>query len=172
MRSLAEIGALVEKAARGAGYPHGVAADFGTAAKIHLGSGGDAAAITAALREEPTKVDLDWQAEVVIIHGGPMILIGPVAQDAFGMGCNEIVLDDAGHVPLLQAYLSAAGYGSSAEGNMITHTKEPAAAPAPGPVAVPEAHWQAWEALAAETFVPESAASRSAGAGAGLTDND
>jgi len=128
-RSVAEVQALVQKAARGAGLPLGTAEELYQAVPYALSLGVLPALVSQLkdLRELSADVD-DAQAEGRDVQG------------------------------LMQAMLAARG--------AVDVT------PAKGPQELDQSDLETLERWAAKTFVPESEASRQAGAGAGLTDND
>ena len=65
--TLSEIGALAQKAARGAGYPIGLAEDLGRIAVALAGTGNDLSAVSGALTIAPQIGTTDWQADGVVI---------------------------------------------------------------------------------------------------------
>lgn len=167
-----EVGAMVAKAARGAGFPVGQAEDLGRVAVYLAASGGDCRLISAALQEEPAPVDVNWGTEAISVNAGPAILIGPIVCDAFALGCTRAKLADAEQVLLICAYLAQAGIAATVQGAEVMRDAQGLEPGAPGPVEIADEDWAIWADLAARTYVPESDASRAAGAGAGLTDND
>jgi hypothetical protein len=172
MRALNEVGAMVQKAALGAGIPLGQAEDLGRVAVYLAGTNGELRAITHALAEPILPLDLQWDSDQITIASGPVAIAGPVIRDAFAMGVQRAVLADTAHVPLVTAILAQSGVQVQVSGTTLTRNGTPDAATPRGPVAISDDVWGAWEALAAKTYVPQSDASRAAGAGAGLTDND
>ncbi len=172
MWAQAELRAMVTKAARGAGFAVGQAEDVSRVAVYLLASGGDSGLITAALRAPRVGVEVDWGHEVIHVKRGPAILIGPMVCDAFALGCMRAELADPAQAPLICAYLAQAGVATQVDGAVIVEADGAPDAAKPGPVDVPAGDWAVWETLAAKTYVPETEASRLAGAGAGLTDND
>jgi len=172
MWALNEIAGLVQKAARGAGIPVGQAEDLGRVAVFLAGSGGSIAPVTAALLEPISTVDVRWQDGSVEVVQGPAALIGPIVSDAFAMGYTSAVLADTAHAALISAFLARSGVAPKWAGNTVTASDTTILRPTCKPVAIPQDDWQIWQDLAAKTYVPETEASRSSGAGAGLTDND
>lgn len=171
-RSLSEIGATIARAARGAGYPPGQAEDLGRVAAYLAGISGDLGLLTAALQEPQTALRADWLADRVIIHAGPAILVAPLACDALAAGLDQVQLAEPAHAPLVTAMLALCGLTPWWDGPVLRRGDCEILPPQPGPAEVDEADWQLWQAHAACTYVPDSAASRSAGAGAGAIDND
>ncbi len=172
MWALSEVGAMVQKAARGAGIPLGQAEDLGRVAVYLTGTGGDVSLITEALKEPLSKIDVRWGDECIDVRSGPASLIGPVVRDAFQMGIDKAELVHSGHAPLILAFLSQSGLSASLTDRVLKRNDAISGKVPKGPVTIPDNDWAAWAALAAHTYVPESDASRVAGAGAGLTDND
>lgn len=172
MRALNEIAGLVQKAARGAGFPVGQAEDLGRVAVFLAGTGGSVAPVTAALLEPVSEVDVSWHDESIEVIQGPAALIGPIVCDAFAMGFSSAVLADTAHAALVGAFLAQSGVAPEWAGNTVTASDNTILKPACKPVAIPRDDWQIWQDLAAKTYVPETENSRRAGAGAGLTDND
>ena len=162
-----EVLTLASKAARGAGAPPWQAIEFGRAALRHLSAGRDPADLVAALAALP---------------GGPILTLpqrlaelvetGGVGEGAVASG--EIATDTPA---LALSYLEARPFETTAtpgaQGIAVRlAVTEPARRTLPQRLALPEEIAARLEALAARTYVPESEASRRAGAGAGLTDND
>jgi len=166
-RSANEVMNLAAKAARGAGCPPGQAADFGRAVVCHLIAGRDVAHLRRALAALPA---------------GPILALplafARVIEGAIDGAANGIVpCDGGGAAALTQSYAEALPFAQastlSSEGLRIAiDITQPARVHISARVDLPDdlAKWMA--ELAARTFVPESEASRLAGAGAGLTDND
>jgi len=172
MWSLNEVAGMVQKAARGAGLPTGQAEDLGRVAAYLAGTGGRIAPVTAALQEPICKVDVTWTDSGVHINQGPAALIGPIARDAFAMGHTTAVLADVSHAPLVAAFLAENGIALKWDKKRVSPSDTTVLKATCKPVHIPPADWAIWAELAAKTYVPETEASRLAGAGAGLTDND
>lgn len=167
-----EVGGMAQKAARGAGIPLGQAEDLGRVAIYLAGIGGDVSAITRALQEVPGTVDIAWGDDAVSVKTGPAALVAPIIRDAFAMGYDRAVLADPGHAALVAAFLAESGVALKWDGCALSRSDTSVLAPTCKPVTIPAADWAVWDAFAAKTYVPETDASRLAGAGAGLTDND
>ncbi|WP_220798082.1 hypothetical protein [Roseobacter sp. OBYS 0001] len=163
--SATEITALASKAARGAGAPPLQAARFGQAAAVHL---------TAARPPDVLAQALDF------LPAGP-ILDYPLALDAAlstarSDGCAVVasVTQDT----LLDSYVAALPFMARTECaqdgaiRLVVDFAKPRPRNHPLRISGCDTLLKQMNDLAARTFVPESAASRSAGAGAGLTDND
>lgn len=148
-RSGNEISALVLKAARGAGMPLGCAEEVSGAA-VHLAQMGQMAAVLVELNGPFEPVSFAGG----ILHGGHGTLAAIAWLDLLEAG--QSVAPPA-HVPVVMVLGLKLGREIS---------------PPVGPFDVPADIWDRLSDFAARTFVPESAASRSSGAGAGLLDND
>ena len=164
-RSRTEIRAALLKAGRGAGLPLGLAEDLATAGTDLLSRDPTKAdQITTALDPDPTGIAFTGPAAL------DAAVAGDLPQSVHAHGTADLfaaMLDVARRDRGLQAALTR-------DGDTLTLAKgqgAPASVPL-GPVTVPEDHWTIWESLAARTYVPETEASRTSGAGAGLTDND
>lgn len=154
---------LAAKAARGAGAPPGQAAEFGRAVVCHLNAARDVADLWAALKALPD---------------GPILMLplafARLSDDAEEGQAQGQILSDAA---LAQSYAEALPFAQTShlsnEGLHVTiNLTTPKTRKSVTRVDLPQdlADWML--TLAARTFVPESEASRLAGAGAGLTDND
>jgi hypothetical protein len=172
MRSLGEIGSMVQKAARGAGIPLGQAEDLGRIAIYIAGTKGDVSLITQALQEPLDSADVRWNAGSIQIEAGAAAIIGPIVRDAFHMGVEKAVLADRSQAPLIIAILGQSGIATIFNDGTIERAAPATPLTPKGPAAVPKDDWSIWQTLAAKTHVPQSDASRAIGAGAGLTDND
>ena len=172
MLSLNEVEATLVKAARGAGLPLGVAEDFARFAAYLVATQRGAGAITRALAEDHATPAIDWDADIPRIGSGSAAMVAPMVVDAFAMGHDAVKLDNWAQAEITGAALACHGIAMRWDGLCVSRSDTEVLPCPTGPVSVPEADWQAWQSLAARTYVPESAASRSTGAGAGLTDND
>ena len=160
-RSANEVMSLATKAARGAGSPPAQAAQFGSAAVVHLTQGRDIAALSAALAALP---------------GGPILALPLVLTriaEAQVEGTATGLIDQAEDT-LAQSYVDALPCAAAltADGTVHLDLHRPARRASVQRIDLPEKIYADWSALAAALFVPESDASRLSGAGAGLTDND
>lgn len=172
MLALNEVGAMAQKAARGAGLPLGHAEDLGRVAIYLASTSGDVSPVTRALQEHTSEVDVNWGKKVITVKSGPAAMIGPIVRDSFMMGCDQADLADIDHGPLVAAYLAESGVALTWDGTTLIRSDTTVIQPVTKAVHIPDDDWSVWGALAAKTYVPESDASRLAGAGAGLTDND
>lgn len=163
--SWTEVQALGVKAASGAGVPPAQALAFGAMLARHLADGGDEAPIAAALMAPDTIVALALRVEKVI-EGASM-----------NAGAVTVRERDAGQRAMLVSWLSGLPCQTDLKlvDDAITATLQ-LAAPSdrsrPDRVPLGPDLQAQMQALAAKTLVPDSDASRSGGAGAGLMDLD
>ena len=160
-----ELVALAAKAARGAGAPPQQAADFGAAAMRHFQAGRPPQHLRAALQDLPDGVILDL----------PLALTR-IVEGAQGGQARGVVQSDA-HTELVQSYLEAQPFAVTASATpaglvAVCALETPAPRPAALRVTLPGGLARLMTDLAARLLVPDTAASRAGGAGAGLTDND
>lgn len=146
MRSANEISGLVLKAARGAGMALGCAEELAHAAPSLARDG--VFDMIVDLLEGPFEPPV--LKEGALIGGHPVLAIAA-----------WIDLRAAGRDPTLEHSVSP----------FLINAMRSEAFPV-GPHDVSEQTWERLQAYAERTFVPETDASRLAGAGAGLTDND
>lgn len=172
MLSLNEVGGAILKAGRGAGIPLGQAEDLARVGSYLIGIGGAAGVITNALTEAVIPATVDWQDDRVVVTAGSGALVAPVICDAFRMGYDCATFTDPQHKALIGAALAADGVALTWDGLTVRRSDTEVLKAKTGPVTVPQDDWDIWQGLAAKTYVPETEASRLAGAGAGLTDND
>lgn len=159
-----EVMVLAAKAARGAGAPPAQAGDFGRAIVHHLKAGRAPSDISAALEALPN---------------GPIMAL-PIAFARVierGGAAAHGRIDAQGWVLLAQSYADALPYAVQLEvaEDALTLTADlqrPASKSPLGRFTLPEPLLAQMNGFAARILVPESESSRSAGAGAGLTDND
>lgn len=159
--SVNEVTTLAAKAARGVGAPPAQADDFGRAAAQHLGAGRALEDLRSALDNVPNGP--------IILFPLALLALAERAEDGRAQGWV-----DALNLPeLLHSYVEVMGCAAFCDGRKVTLDLN---APAPRRPAhrieIPEALAADWSALAARLLVPETEASRTRGAGAGITDND
>jgi len=146
MRSANEISAMVLKAARGAGLPLGPAEELARAAPV-LASTGDLTCVTGVL-----ELACDAPSfEQGVVKGGHPVQAVVAWQDLTAAGVKAKLECDV-------------------EGALLSALCERVSVV--GPFEVDETLWVNLSQFAAKMLVPESEASRLAGAGAGLSDND
>lgn len=154
-RSLNEVRGIVLKAARGAGQPLGVAEKI-AAASVHL----------YEIRRLPEWIKSDHPAACCAALD--LALCGECAE--VSVECREFL-----EAVVAQHNCQHKTHLEIVVGSVLN--VRPAAAPfepkAPiGPRDMLDSTWNALTELASKTYVPATEASRLAGAGAGLTDND
>ncbi len=146
MRSSNEITGMVLKAARGAGMPLGCAEELARAAPM-----------------------LSKQGALQIV---PDLLAGPFDPVVYEAG----VISGGHPVLALTSWMDLIAAGQDVRLEILVvselQTAMQAAEIPCGPFEVDASVWSALAGYAERTFVPETDASRLAGAGAGLTDND
>lgn len=160
--SVNEIQSLCIKAARGAGASSGCADRFGAAATRHLFAHRDARDLLTALAKLPL---------------GPVATLPALVDGLLLLQTNVEVPKDATKA-LVESYVEALPFRTQqceAENDLLRaqiDTSQPAVPIKCKRLEVPVTVLNALKTLAAKTYVPASDASRIAGAGAGLTDND
>lgn len=168
--SRAEVAAMLHKAGRGQGMPLGHADVFVAACVRGLGDrDGFSDAVTRALKGPFDCVDTR------------VALAGPLALDALICGAAEVVLPPLDALEVLEFMVFNAfevsglrAFLDVCDGQCILRRTGSFSEPnsTKGPLDIPADTWALWQDWAALTYVPASEASRLAGAGAGLTDND
>jgi hypothetical protein len=165
--SVTEIAALAAKAARGAGAPPAQAARFGQAAACHLAAGREAGTLSRALDALP-------KGPIMVL---PLVL-DEAASAAWSGGVQVFTLPGGLPTDLLESYVSAMPYNTTLKRSgdermrLTLDVARPRGAKVSGRIDGCDALIEALSRLAERTFVPESEVSRTAGAGAGLNDND
>jgi hypothetical protein len=174
-RSVNEIQGMVLKAARGAGVPLGHGEDLAAvAAGLALAEGG-LAELVAVLAGPHEVVPPVVGGEKLIFANARAILAGPLALDAVQAGTDQAELRGLDAPLILKALADGRGNcGVEFQGDKVVVMR---IEPQPlrqieGPIEVNPDIWAVLERYSRKTFVPASEASRLAGAGAGLTDND
>lgn len=180
-RSVAEVQALLTKAGLGAKLPLGCAQDFAGMSALFMSDPKLFGMAAAALEGPHGPVRLEGTQEHLVIEQARAAMATPAIWDAFQCGAKRVVLRDFDWPHLLWPILLRAEqlYGVQLAFDVVdsgtimisVSGKGPMKSPGP-PQAVPLVPLGRLEALAARTFVPATEASRVAGAGAGLTDND
>lgn len=160
--SVNEVMSLAARAARGAGAPPAQAAAFGRAAMFHLAAERAEGTLTAALEALPRGPILNL----------PLVFIRVLTEE-----CSDTPLPPDVATELVQSYAEAQPFLTTLhpEGPQMQITVDRKSA-SPGPaisrITMSEDLFTFLNHLSARILVPESEASRIAGAGAGLTDND
>lgn len=172
-RSLNEISGMVVKAARGAGVPLGHCEDLGAAA-VYLAATDPVRldCVIGALNGPHLPVDMDG----LVFRNARAAMAGPIAVDAVLAGTVEVTLEDIDAPRLVLAMCASRGANVDHrnEGNALILKQKygELIMPVATSVTVSDLLWDQLNTLAAKTYVPATEASRLAGAGAGLTDND
>ena len=169
---------MVLKAARGAGLPLGHCEDIAAAA-VYLAAT-DPARLTcldAALAGPFDAVAATVKDNEMRCASARAAMAGPAAIDAVRAGVAQVRLCDLDAprlvLALFGAHRVAVDHAYDGADLIVTPARRDApAAPLVGHVTVPSIVWENLRNLADETYVPASDASRIAGAGAGLNDND
>jgi|UPI0005951F6B hypothetical protein len=163
IRSMSEVSGLVLKAARGAGLPLGHAEDLAAATA-------DLTAVEMGLTQLLTALN---RAQVGCAYAAPCAIDRVTA----GLGSAVVkapkcpLVWDALVTHAARSGLNVSITWSGADATLVD-TAQPASPRPRGPVDIDDTLWAALSTLAAKTYVPATEASRLAGAGAGLTDND
>lgn len=179
--SVAELQALLLKAGIGDGLPLGHAQDLSALAPLLMSDPELLGMATAALDGQHVRQAVDGTDEHAVVARTQVLMAAPLVVDRLVCGARRIVLHEIDWPLLIWPYLAHAQtvYGlrlqlvEGGEGAVIAQVAERSGLDPFGPVQpVPVAVLERLSALAAKTYVPASEASRAAGAGAGLTDND
>ncbi|WP_299415261.1 hypothetical protein [uncultured Sulfitobacter sp.] len=160
-RSANEVMGLATKAARGAGAPPAQAAQFGAAVVVYLNAAHPLDVLNSALAALPAGPIMDI----------PLALARLAEQADDGRASGMITGFDAS---LLQSYVGALPFAAEFDAAGVTRIdlNQPSARGHPHRIDLPDGCYAHWSDLGARLLVPESDASRLAGAGAGLSDND
>lgn len=179
--SVAEMQALLLKAGIGGGLPLGHAQDLSGLAEMLMSDPQLLAMAAAALDGPHRRQAIEGTDEHAVVAHTEVLMAAPLVVDRLVCGARRIVLHDMDWPLLMWPFLAQAErvYGLALEpvkggtGTVIVQQAsrsgiDPFGAVQPVPLAVLER----LSAKAAKTYVPATEASRVAGAGAGLTDND
>ncbi|MCX7567549.1 hypothetical protein OS189_14480 [Sulfitobacter sp. F26169L] len=156
-----EVMMLAAKAARGAGAPPAQAARFGVAAAAHLMAGRDDGVLGRALAALPKGAIIELPLAINCIE----------ERAEQGRACGAL---HGFERSLVQSYVSTLPYTAALNDDDILRIDltKPAQRTPVQRIDLCDEIYLGWAALAARILVPESAASRQSGAGAGLSDND
>lgn len=182
--SVNELQGTLLKAARGTGLPLGLAEDLAFSAADIATRDTDqiVSEVLTCLSQAFHPATADLSAQGVIMGQGNLLVGMPSALDLVSAGNGPVLLDGVPKA-LTEALIAgrerfesrALWYDWVGPSKIILHAwkHDSFTAPMqPERVEVDPQHWADLQSLAAKTYVPESEASRIAGAGAGLTDND
>ncbi len=170
-RSANEISGLACKAAIGAGFPPAQAQSFGDAVAVHLAADREAEVLSRALDDvsDSPILRLPLLMDDVLRM---MRIAGPEMALTVQPGDEVLVLSYAALLPVGVISCEVDTEGDLPKLNLVVDPAQSTRAALPPRITAPEALVDKLSALAAKTYVPASAASRSAGAGAGDIDND
>ena len=90
MRALNEVGAIVHKAALGAGIPVGQADDLARTAVHMAGHGEDLKPIVDALTEPQEPIDVAWGGDRLVIKAGNVAMTAPIVKDGFATAQQDM----------------------------------------------------------------------------------
>ena len=167
-RSVNEVEMQIQKACRGAGLCVGQAQVIADALVRDIAG---LPTLLATLAQGRRVSQLAGTARC-IIENADILLDGPAACDALNAGVAQVTLMGLGDDALARALFAGAGAGVEATGTGLVITGPPNRAARPRRVTVAGDLWDQLDQYAHKVYVPETEASRLAGAGAGLTDND
>jgi len=179
--AVAELQALLLKAGIGAELPLGHAEDLSALAPLLMSDPQLLAMAAAALDGPHIAPRVEGTEDHVVIEQGSTLMAGPAVVDALVCGATRVILHNSDWPLLLWPILAQAGrvyevrckVASAAKGTVtITAADADGLDPFGPPQPVPHDVMERLKVFAARTYVPASEASRVAGAGAGLTDND
>lgn len=167
---------MATKAARGALVPLGHAEDFGpVVAYMAQYEPSQLSCLKIALEGPFAPAGIVEQDTVLMLDAVQTIIAAPIARDLIKAGEDVVRLCNVDAPDLLHFYCATFGDVTCAQDGddfilRVTDTS-------PGRQAIqacdfPDDIWQVLADFAAQTYVPATEASRLAGAGAGLTDND
>lgn len=200
-RSENEIIGMATKAARGAGYPTGLAEEMARAAFWLCQNRFDGVGVLISeLRSESGPVQYETTAAGITLSGASTACLAVCGMDGLAAGISQQAILIDVHNPLMLLGICATAsvemqtgvkldeWANIDQGDVISmkdelpvgdyalklcDCKEAATEKSNNTQLDIASHrWSVLEALAARTYVPASAESRASGAGAGLTDND
>ena len=156
--SFTEVEAVLTKAARGSGAGVADGARFAKAGALCLCAENGADLVNAALADLPNGVIVDHASWIL--------------RDLEEAEGDTVIFPNGD--PLWVGYIDTLPYKSveRPDGDIVVYMDIFAKPVRPSRVFITDENMTHWQALAAKTYVPETAQSRIAGAGAGLTDND
>lgn len=167
--SVNEVEMLILKACRGAGVPLAQAQDVASCAAQ---SSACLQAVITLLNCPAPSPNVSGEIGLTF-HAVHMLRDLPLAVDAVLAGVTPVVLLGVDFCDFSQAYCETHDIEAvcDAAGISLTRGSDGSALPAHRPAVTAEV-WRQLDEFACKTYVPETEASRLAGAGAGLTDND
>ena len=163
-----ELQMLVLKACRGVGVPMGQAREVAVALAESPQALG-ALLPHLALPMKSAKFDF---SDGLTVQDAALLRDFSACADAAALGVKPVRLCGLAACDLAHALARSRGLSIAAEGADVVFTEQEAVRPQVSRGAVVPEIWQQVASFAALTYVPETDASRLAGAGAGLSDND
>lgn len=163
--SWTEVQALGVKAAGGAGVPPAQALAFGAMLARHVADGGPQGAVSAALERPEAIVDLAHRVETIVEAAS--VSARPVKATEDDPGTRAMLVSWLSGLPCL-AELDVSGPRISVRLSLT----DPSTRKRPDRLVLDAALLTQLNDLAARTYVPDSDASRTGGAGAGLMELD
>jgi hypothetical protein len=163
--SCAELQTLAAKAASGLGTPPAQALAFGTMVTRYLADGGGEEALMQALQSSATIVAVAHRVEEMVEQAS--IASEPVTVNEPDAAKRALIISWLAALPC-QTEIAVVGHDVTA----ILSLDSPSTRARPKRVTVSEDLAKTLHDLAARTYVPDSDASRSTGAGAGVMDPD
>ncbi|MDC0483877.1 hypothetical protein OAN66_00080 [bacterium] len=163
-----ELQMLVLKACRGVGVPMGQAQEVAVALAESPQALG-ALLPHLALPMKSAKFDF---SDGLTVQDASLLRDFSACADAAALGVKPVRLCGLAACDLAHALARSRGLSIAAEGADVVFTEQEAVRPQVSRGAVVPEIWQQVASFAALTYVPETDASRLAGAGAGLSDND
>jgi hypothetical protein len=163
-----ELQMLVLKACRGVGVPMGQAQEVAVALAESPQALG-ALLPHLALPMKPAKFDF---SDGLTVQDAALLRDFSACADAAALGVKPVRLCGLAACDLAHALARSRGLSIAAEGADVVFTEQEAVRLQVSRGAVGPEIWQQVASFAALTYVPETDASRLAGAGAGLSDND
>jgi len=168
MVSSNELQMLVLKACRGVGVPVAQAQEVAVAlAQTPQALG----ALLPHLAQPMKAAKFDFSAGLTV-HDASLLRDFSACADAASLGVQPVRLCGMAGCDLAHALAHSRGLSIAGEGADVVFTEAEAVRPQVSRGAVVPEIWQQVASFAALTYVPETSASRLAGAGAGLSDND
>ena len=164
-KSWTEIQALAVRAATGARVPRAQALAFGGMLARHLADGGAEAPLSKALETPTTILALAHHVETMIETASVSGRAVSIRQEDAGQ--RALLISWLASLPC-QAVITASG----PEIHAALSLSEPSARGRPARIAIGSDLFKQMQILAARTYVPDSDASRTSGAGAGLMELD
>ena len=163
-----ELQMLVLKACRGVGVPMGQAQEVAVALAESPQALG---ALLPHLARPMKSAKFDF-SDGLTVQDAALLRVFSACADAAALGVKPVRLCGLAACDLAHALARSRGLSIAAEGADVVFTEQEAVRPQVSRGAVVPEIWQQVASFAALTYVPETDASRLAGAGAGLSDND